>query len=88
MTESSHPLPPFPRAFFDDVRAARPGFRQLTSCIIPLDERGKAFVVKKGQSLRITCIEGPQVVDLCLWNANDFDEYFWNEATLGREGIF
>ena len=88
MTESSHPMPPFPRAFYDDVRASRSSFREVTRYVIPLTERGRAFVVKRGQSVRIICVEGPQVADLCLWNANNHDEYFWNEVTLGREGLF
>jgi hypothetical protein len=56
--------------------------------IIPLTERGKAFVVRKGQAARIICVEGPQVADVCIWNADNYEEYFWNEFTLSREGLF
>lgn len=88
MTKSSHPKPPFSREFFEQLRAARRGFRKVKEGSIPLTERGKAFVVEKGQSVRIICVEGPQVADICIWNAHDFEEHFWNEATLSREGLF
>ena len=88
MTESSHPMPPFPREFFEGLYSARPNFHQVKEYIIPLTERGKAFVVKKGQAARIICVEGPQVADVCIWNADNYEEYFWNEFTLSREGLF
>jgi hypothetical protein len=55
--------------------------------IISLEERGKAFVVRKGQSARIICVQGPQIADVCLYNANDYKERLWNDQTMNREGI-
>jgi uncharacterized protein YcgI (DUF1989 family) len=88
MMESSHPMPPFPYEFFEEVRSSRASFHRVKQYVIPLTERGKAFVVKKGQAVRIICVEGPQVVDVCIWNADNYEEYFWNEFTLSREGLF
>lgn len=88
MAEWKHPMPPFPRAYFERIRAARSSFRRVTQLTIPPNDPGKAFLVKKGQSARIICLEGPQIADVCFWNANDHKERFWNEYTLNREGIF
>jgi hypothetical protein len=88
MTETSHPKPPFPLEFFQDLRAARPRFDLVDERVIPLEERGKAFVVKEGQSVRVVCVEGPQVAGVCIWNADNYAERFWNEFTSSREGLF
>ena len=88
MTEASHPKPPFPLEFFQGLRAARPRFDLVDQGVIPLEERGKAIVVKKGQSVRVICVEGPQVPNICIWNADNYDERFWNEFTSSREGLF
>jgi len=84
--EIDFPGPPFNREFYEDLRRARSAFRLVEKSIILLEERGLAFVVKRGQAARIVCIEGPQVADVCFWNANDFAEKFWNDQTLNREG--
>lgn len=88
MSEYRFPKPPFPREFYEDLRSARPNFRLVKDYVIPLTERGKATVVKKGQTIRIVCVEGAQVADVWFWNADNYDEYFWNEFTLNREGFF
>lgn len=81
-------MPPFPRDFFESVRDARNTFRPVEKFRITVAEAGKAFVVRKGQSVRVICVEGAQIVDMCVWNAHDYQERFWNEYTLNREGIF
>jgi uncharacterized protein len=83
-----HPMPPFPREFFEEVREARPTFKRVEDFVISVEEKGKAFVVKKGQTFRLICVEGPQIADVCLWNANDYKERFWAHMTLNREGIW
>jgi uncharacterized protein YcgI (DUF1989 family) len=88
MTKWSHPMPPFPREFYEELRRAKPKFRKLEEFVIPLEERGKAFILQPGQSARIVCVEGPQIADVCIWNANDYKERFWNDYTLCREGFF
>lgn len=85
-TQWDFPTPLFNGEFYESLRSARPGFRRVEQFVISLEERGKAFVVRKGQSARIICVEGPQVADLCFWNANDYKEHLWNDQTLNREG--
>ena len=50
-------------------------WKLLTEFIIPA-EYGKAFRVVKGQSVRITAVEGPQVGDLAVFNAHDYTEIY------------
>ena len=83
-----HPKPPFPKDFFESVREARPSFKKVDEFIIDLEERGKAWIVKKGQTTRIICIEGPQLLDVCIWNAHNPEEHFWDSYTLTRETPF
>lgn len=49
--------------------------------IIP-PRSGKAFVLKKGQRLKITDIEGEQVSDFICYNANDTREYLSSGRTI------
>ncbi|RWI88936.1 urea carboxylase-associated family protein [Mesorhizobium sp.] len=81
-------MPPFPKDFFESVREARPNFTKVDEFRISPEEGGKAFEVKKGQSFRLVCVEGPQIADMCIWNAHDYKERFWNDYTINREGIF
>jgi uncharacterized protein len=83
-----HPMPPFPKEFFEGVRKARPNFHLAEKFVIPVAEGGKAFIVRKGQSFRLVCVDGPQIADMCIWNAHDYKERFWNDYTINREGIF
>lgn len=86
MTYWQFPAPAIDLEFYQSLRDARPGFNQIDAFVISLEERGRAFVVKRGQSARIVCIDGPQIADVCFWNANDYTEHFWNDQTLNREG--
>jgi len=88
MTEWSHPMPPFPREFYENLRRAKPSFRKVDEFVIDLEERGKAFIIKRGHTARIICIEGPQIADVCIWNAHNYKERFWNDYTLCRETFF
>jgi uncharacterized protein YcgI (DUF1989 family) len=50
----------------------------------------KAFVVKKGQVLRVTAHEGKQVADIRFLNAHDYQEQFaarWSIPMNSAEGI-
>jgi len=78
-------MPPLPKEFYEELRRVRPGFRKVDEFIIDLEERGKAWIVKKGQSTRIVCIERAQLTDVCVWNANNPEEHFWDDYTLTRE---
>ncbi len=82
------PRPPFPQAFFDELNAHRTEFPLAEEFVISVEEAGRAFIVKRGQTMRITCAEGAQIVDMCIWNAHDTRERFANEYSLTREGIW
>jgi hypothetical protein len=49
-------------------------------------ERGKGFVVKKGQIIRVIAIDGPQVCDFNAFNLHDPSETFWAGGTRSLEG--
>ena len=82
------PTPPFDRKFYEDLRRARPNFRRVEDFIISVEEGGKAFIVKKGQSVRIICVEGAQIADVWFYNANDYLERYWDGQSFNREGAF
>ena len=70
-------LPPFDAAFYD---AARTDTTKVSELIVPPRE-GRAFSVPAGHFFRIVSIEGPQVGDLNLWNADDLSERFFSGKT-------
>ncbi|WP_068114155.1 urea carboxylase-associated family protein [Tropicimonas marinistellae] len=55
-----------------------------TVIVPPRDAR--CFRVPAGGAFRITCVEGPQVGDLNLWNANDLSERFYSGKTRALHG--
>lgn len=48
---------------------------------------GKGFLIQKGQLLRISQPEGPQVVDFDAFNAENPKEYLGSSVTRREEGI-
>ncbi|MEM8692393.1 MAG: DUF1989 domain-containing protein [Pseudomonadota bacterium] len=46
----------------------------------------RLFRAKAGQVFRITSVEGPQVGDLNLWNADDLSEHFFSGKTRALHG--
>lgn len=82
-------LPPyaFDPDFFEQVRNAKANYRPLENTVIP-PNNGKGFSVKKGQIFRIVQVEGPQVVDVALWNLNEPKEIFRPEHSFLIEGWF
>ena len=55
--------------------------------IVPSGE-GKIFTVKKGQTLRIIEVEGPQVASLIIFNEHDMKESFCACLTRQNSGCF
>ena len=55
--------------FYDDIRARVSERKLLQRSIIP-PNNGRGFRVDKGQTFKIIQEQGPQVVDVCLWNAD------------------
>ena len=58
----------------------RAGLAVVDTVVVPPRE-GRAFRVPAGHGFRIVSVEGPQVGDLNLWNADDLDERFWSGKT-------
>ena len=65
-------LPTYDREFYD---LARRDLTAIAETIIPPRD-ARAFKVPAGHFFRIISVDGPQVGDLNLWNANDLSERF------------
>ena len=70
-------LPAVDAAFYT---LARGGMTKVSECIVPPRD-ARAFRVPAGHVFRIVSIDGPQVGDLNLWNANDLSERFFSGKT-------
>lgn len=70
-------LPSPDMALLDRARAT---LEKIDEVIVPPRD-GRTFNVPKGHFFRIVSIEGPQVGDLNLWNANDLTERFFSGKT-------
>ncbi len=77
----------------DTLKPADMGlYRRARETLVPVDEvivpprEGRCFRVPAGHFFRIHSIEGPQVGDLNLWNANDLDERFFSGKTRALHG--
>jgi len=75
-----YPVETLPVTDMDRLKAARETLTKIDEVIVPPRE-GKAFNVPKGHFFRIVSVEGPQVGDLNLWNANDLNERFFSGKT-------
>ncbi|MEE9198647.1 MAG: urea carboxylase-associated family protein [Dehalococcoidia bacterium] len=73
------------KAFYDEVRAAKPQYKLVDRFVIPPFE-GQGFTVKKGQAFRVIEEEGVQIGDLSLWNAHDPKEFYSLARTWAIEG--
>jgi len=59
---------------------AKQSMQKISETIVPPRD-GASFNVPAGHFFRIVSIEGPQVGDLNLWNANDLSERFYSGKT-------
>lgn len=75
-----YPVETLPAPDMDRLSAVRKTLTKIDEVIVPPRE-GKAFNVPKGHFFRIVSVEGPQVGDLNLWNANDLNERFFSGKT-------
>mmetsp|Transcript_10197 Transcript_10197/g.32750 ORF Transcript_10197/g.32750 Transcript_10197/m.32750 type:complete len:281 (-) Transcript_10197:403-1245(-) len=62
------------------VVGRRSSLRKVDEVIVPPRD-GRTFTVGAGEFFRISCVEGPQVGDLNLWNAENIDEKFYASKT-------
>ena len=70
-------LPAYDAGFYERVRA---DLTKIGEVIVPPRE-ARAFTIPAGHVWRIVSIEGPQVGDLNLWNADDLTERFFSGKT-------
>lgn len=67
------------------LEAARRAAVKTHELIVPPRD-ARAFRVARGQFFRIVSMEGPQVGDLNLWNADDLSERFFSGKTRALHG--
>jgi len=70
-------VPAYDRQFYE---SARQGLTRVAETVVPPRE-ARTFDVAAGHFFRIVSIEGPQVGDLNLWNADDLSERFFSGKT-------
>ncbi|MDF1715074.1 MAG: DUF1989 domain-containing protein [Antarcticimicrobium sp.] len=80
-----YPVDALPRLDLALYARARAGARKLAEVIAPPREAA-CFEVAAGQFFRISSIQGPQVGDLNLWNAQDLSERFYSGKTRALHG--
>ena len=66
-------------------QSARVGAVKTSEVLVPARD-ARCFTMPAGHYFRITSIEGPQVGDLNLWNANDQSERFYSGKTRALHG--
>ena len=67
------------------LHIARSNLKNVSEIIIPPRD-AKTFEVKKGQFFRIESVEGPQVGDLNIFQANNLEEKFYSGKTRALYG--
>ena len=73
----SENLPPFNKDFYESARA---NLTKVSEVVIqPRD--AETFEVPAGHFFRIVCVDGSQVGDLNLWNAENLSEHFFSGKT-------
>ncbi|WP_417525439.1 urea carboxylase-associated family protein [Marinovum sp.] len=80
-----YPPETLPDAQLGLKQAAAADARKVSEVLVPPRE-ARCFEAKAGQVVRITSVEGPQVGDLNLWNAQDLGERFFSGKTRALHG--
>ena len=80
-----YPVDTLPAADLDGYRAAREGWTKISEVVVPPRD-ARSFVVPAGHFFRIVSVEGSQVGDLNLWNADDTRERFFSGKTRALHG--
>ncbi|CCE05364.1 conserved hypothetical protein [Bradyrhizobium sp. STM 3843] len=75
-----YPAGAMPRPDMAVLEAARATLVKTDEIVVPPRD-ARSFRVSRGQFFRIISIEGPQVGDLNLWNADDLAERFFSGKT-------
>ncbi|SMR82651.1 hypothetical protein SAMN04488030_3012 [Aliiroseovarius halocynthiae] len=69
----------------DLYQAARATAQKVDEVLVPARD-ARTFSVPAGQFFRISSVQGPQVGDLNLWNADDLSERFYSGKTRALHG--
>nr|WP_246703383.1 MULTISPECIES: DUF1989 domain-containing protein [unclassified Rhizobium] len=80
-----YPNGTLPPADMDVLRAARRDVAKIEDITVPPRDGG-CFRVPKGHFFRIVGVDGSQVGDLNLWNADDLSERFFSGKTRALHG--
>ncbi|MGA2842628.1 MAG: DUF1989 domain-containing protein [Steroidobacteraceae bacterium] len=80
-----YPVDTLPSADLDGYRAARESWTKIAEVIVPPRD-ARSFTVPAGHFFRIVSVDGPQVGDLNLWNADDTRERFFSGKTRALHG--
>jgi uncharacterized protein YcgI (DUF1989 family) len=80
-----YPIDTLPQPNMDLYKSARENLTLINEVIVPPRD-GRCFYVPKGHFFRVVSIDGPQVGDLNLWNANDLNEKFYSGKTRALHG--
>ena len=80
-----YPVDSLPVLDLDPYRDARADV-VVSETILAQPRQAATFRVPAGSFFRITSVEGPQVGDLNLWNANDISEHFYSGKTRALHG--
>jgi uncharacterized protein YcgI (DUF1989 family) len=75
---------PFAREHYETLVANRAGFRTVSEHL--LETSGYGFRVEPGQVFRLTLATGPQVLDVCMMNADDPHEHLFPGTQMAIEG--
>ncbi|KIN63691.1 DUF1989 domain containing protein [Sulfitobacter noctilucicola] len=80
-----YPVETLPQPAMATLTRARQTMTKTDEVLVPARD-AKTFRVPAGHFFRITSVEGSQVGDLNLWNANDLSERFYSGKTRALHG--
>ncbi len=80
-----YPVETLPAPDLAPYHAARAGWSRVQEVLVPARE-ARCFAVPAGHFFRISSVDGPQVGDLNLWNADDLTERFFSGKTRALHG--
>ena len=80
-----YPVETLPAPDMDILDAARATLTKVDEVLVPPRD-ARCFTAPAGHFFRITSVDGSQVGDLNLWNANDLSERFYSGKTRALHG--
>ncbi len=80
-----YPVETLPAPNLDLYQSARKGAVKVSE-VLAAPREAACFRASAGQFFRISSVEGPQVGDLNLWNANDLSERFYSGKSRALHG--